>query len=135
MHKDRSLVLVAIGGAAGTLLRYGVSQAAPVGADTFPTTTLIINVMGALALGLLLGALTRHRPTDTLWRPLVGVGVLGGYTTFSTFAVESVQLIRTDRVLTAAAYVTTSILVGVLAARLGERIAGTAPAMVLEDEA
>ena len=135
VHKEHPFVLIAIGGAAGTLVRYAVSRAAPVGAGTFPTTTLIINVTGALALGLLLGALTRHRPADTLWRPLVGVGVLGGYTTFSTFAVESVQLIRTDRGLMAAAYVTASIVVGVLAARLGERIAGTAPAMVQEDEA
>ena len=133
--KDRPYVLIAIGGATGTLLRYAVSRAAPVGAGTFPTTTLIINVMGALALGLLLGALTRHRPADTLWRPLVGVGVLGGYTTFSTFAVEAVQLARADHELTAAVYVTTSIVVGVLAARLGERIAGTPPAMVQEDEA
>ena len=135
MNKDRALVLIAIGGAAGTLLRRGVSQVAPVGAGTFPTTTLIINVMGALALGLLLGALARHRSADTFWRPLVGVGVLGGYTTFSTFAVESMQLIRADRLVTAAAYVIASVAVGILAARLGERIAGAVPTTIPMDEA
>lgn len=130
----RTVGLIAIGGAIGTLLRYALSRNVPVEISTFPTTTLLINVVGALILGLLLGALGRHRPTDTTLRPLIGIGVLGGFTTFSTFALETVQLARGDRLLIAAVYVGVSVGVGLLAARLGERLVGATPALIREDE-
>lgn len=130
-----TLALIAVGGAVGTLLRYALSELAPVGSGTFPTTTFAINITGAFALGLLLGGLARHRPRDTVWRPLVGIGLLGGYTTFSTFTVETVQLARADRLLIGAMYVIASVGVGLLAARLGERVVGATPALIPDDEA
>ena len=135
MSDARFVGLVAVGGAVGTLMRHGAGQAMLVATGTFPATTLMINVVGAFTLGLLLGALARHRPDDTTWRPLVGVGVLGAFTTFSTFSVETVQLVRADRVAGAAFYVVASIVAGVLAARVGERLAGATPALIPEDEA
>jgi crcB protein len=130
----RTLGLIAAGGAIGTLLRYELGHAVPVRGADFPTTTMLINITGALLLGLLLGGLGRHRPSDTTWRPLIGVGVLGGFTTFSTFALESVQLARVDHAVTGALYVVASIGLGLLAARLGERIVGATPALIPEDE-
>lgn len=127
--------LIGLGGAFGTLGRYELSVAAPTRLGTFPATTLAINVVGSLLLGLLLGTLGRHRPDDTMWRPLVGVGVLGGFTTFSTFAVESVQLARHDHPLATLLYVSASIGLGLLAARGGEHLAGASPGMIVEDEA
>jgi CrcB protein len=130
----RTIVLVAVGGSAGTLARYGLGRWAVVAPGTFPTTTFAINVTGAFLLGLILGALGRYRAADTTWRPLVGVGFLGGYTTFSTFAVETTQLVRADRTVTAAMYVVASVVVGLIAARLGEAVIGLPPAAIPQDE-
>ncbi len=134
MNDARSVALVSVGGALGTLLRYWTGELAPVGAGTFPTTTLLINVLGAFALGLVVGVLARRRPDDAVLRPLLGIGLLGGFTTFSTFAVENAQLLRADRVGTAVAYCVTSIAVGLFAAALGLRIAGVRPGVVSEGE-
>jgi fluoride exporter len=134
VNDARSVALVSLGGAIGTLARYGTSELAPVAAGTFPTTTLLINALGAFALGLLVGILARWRPDDTVLRPLLGIGVLGAFTTFSTLAVENAQLLRADQVWTAAAYGTTSIVLGLLAAALGLRIAGVRPSVVSEGE-
>ncbi len=130
----RTVALVGIGGAAGTLTRYSLGRLAPVAAGTFPTTTFTINVTGAFVLGLLLGVLARARPSDHVWRPLLGVGFLGGYTTFSTFAVETTQLVRSHDGGLAVAYVVASVAVGLLAARLGELATGAPLAMIDEEE-
>jgi CrcB protein len=130
----RTVALVGIGGAAGTLTRYGLDRLTPVAAGTFPTTTFTINVSGAFVLGLLLGVLARSRPSDRVWRPLLGVGFLGGYTTFSTFALETTQLLRAHDGAIAVAYVVASVGVGLLAARLGELATGVAPTLIDEAE-
>ncbi len=130
----RTVALVGVGGAAGTLARYGLGRLAPVAAGTFPTTTFTINVTGAFVLGLLLGVLARTHPSDRVWRPLLGVGFLGGYTTFSTFALETTQLVRRHHAAVAGVYVVASVLVGIVAARIGELAAGASPTMVTEDE-
>ncbi len=83
---------IAAGGALGALGRYGLSLALPTQADGFPWATFTANVSGCLLIGVLMVILTdvsRHR----LARPFLGVGVLGGFTTFSTYTVESQQLI------------------------------------------
>lgn len=130
----RTLLFVALGGAAGTSLRYAFGRLAPVGAHTFPTTTLTVNVAGAFALGLLLGTIARAWPGDTTFRPLIGIGLLGGFTTFSTFAVEAVQLVRGDDPLLAASYVVASMTLGLLAAAVGIRLANSRPAAITEGE-
>lgn len=114
-----ALVEVAIGGALGTAARYALGRLAPVAPRTFPTTTFTINVVGAFLLGTLIGWLARHRPDDVRLRALLGIGVLGGFTTFSTFAVETVQLLRAHCEGIAVAYVVGSVVAGLLAARLG----------------
>lgn len=110
---------VALGGALGTAARYALGRLAPVAPRTFPTTTFTINVVGAFLLGLLIGYLGRHRPDDVRLRAFVGIGMLGGFTTFSTFSVETVQLLRVHEEGLALAYVVGSVVMGTLAARLG----------------
>ena len=134
LAEPRTVMLIATGGALGTLARYELGLAVPVRPGTFPITTLLINVVGALLLGALLGTLGRTAPNDRTMRPLLGVGFLGGFTTFSTFAVETVQLVRREHVAMAAGYVIASIAFGLAAARVGERFVHATPRLIREDE-
>lgn len=116
------LLVVAAGGTLGTLIRALLGDAFPVRPGQWPWTTFCINVTGAFLLGLLLQTLALHGP-DTGARRLtrlgLGTGVLGGYTTYSTFAVESAALGLGGRGGLALAYDGGSVLAGVLAAWLG----------------
>lgn len=86
------MLLVALGGAAGSLARYGVGVAvARVFGLAFPWGTLAVNVAGGLAMGVLAA---RVGPENEQVRLLLGVGVLGGFTTFSTFSLETVRLLQ-----------------------------------------
>ena len=83
----RSALAVAAGGALGAAARYGVTRAWPTPQHGFPWATLAMNVVGCLAIGLLLGV-----ERGPLLRAFLGTGVLGGFTTFSTYAVETGDL-------------------------------------------
>ncbi|MGY1704168.1 fluoride efflux transporter CrcB [Geodermatophilus sp. SYSU D00697] len=112
-------VMAALGGVLGALARWGVAEALPSHPGTWPWATLLVNLTGCLVLGVLLGAVFAVHPDRPWLRPFLGTGVLGGYTTFSTFAVESVELADVGAWGTAAAYVAASVLGGVLAAVAG----------------
>jgi CrcB protein len=113
-------VYVALAGACGSLARYGIGLA--VGPRSFPWATFAINVSGSFVIGvvLTLAAAKGWSPEVTAG---IAVGFLGAYTTFSTFSFETFTLAHTGRALTAAAYVVASVLLGVLAARLGYGVA------------
>lgn len=83
------VAVIGVGGALGSLARYGVNEALPY-AGGFPLSTLLENVVGSLLLGALLVVLTELRTPHRLARPFLGTGVLGGFTTFSTYAVDSI---------------------------------------------
>ncbi len=119
MNDTRTIALVAIGGAAGALLRYGAGELVTTTPGTFPATTFAVNVTGAFALGALLSILAATPQRADVLRPLLGIGVLGSFTTYSTFSVETVQLWRDDAVGVALAYVVASMVAGLLAAALG----------------
>lgn len=109
-------VLVAVGGAAGTLARYWIGVA--VGVRTFPWATLGINVAGCFALALLLAGPAASRwPTDVT--TALAVGLVGGFTTYSTFGYETVTLARGGHLAWAAAYVGLSVVGGLAAATAG----------------
>ena len=120
-----SLALVAAGGCAGTLVRAALERAWPASPGHLPVTTLALNVVGALALGLLLGALGEGRPRLRL---ALGTGVLGGLTTHSTFILESHRLLTSGgdggHPVLGAAYLVGSMLAGLVAAGLGLWLAG-----------
>ena len=94
---------VAVGGAAGALLRWLLATAFPDPSGAFPWTTFAINVTGCLVLATL-PALSVVRRSRVL-PPLLGTGALGGYTTLSTYADQTRALLASDHLLTAAAYV------------------------------
>lgn len=117
-----AIAAVALGGLVGTGIRYGAESAFPTDAGSFPFTTLIINLTGAFILGMLLERLVLSGP-DSGWRRrirlCVGTGVLGSYTTYSSFALETVELLRDHRVVAAGVYMTVSVIVGTFAAGAG----------------
>lgn len=115
---------MAVGGAIGALARHGLAEAFPVAPRTFPTTTFVVNVSGAFVLALLLETLTRRGAPEHWVRLLVGVGVLGAFTTFSTMATELALLWRDDEVDLALGYAGASVAAGVAAVLLGLVVAG-----------
>jgi CrcB protein len=109
---------VALGGAAGAWLRYvsGILIFRSLGpAAQFPWATLTVNVLGSLAMGLLAGWLARHGSHGEGWRLLLGVGLLGGFTTFSAFSLELVLMIERGTLFNAAIYAGISVLAGIAA--------------------
>lgn len=126
-HRDvRLLAVVFAGGACGTAIRSLLEDAFARPTPSWPWTTFGINVIGAFVLGLLLEALVRSG-ADTGRRRLVrlgmGTGVLGGFTTYSTFAVETVERLTQDSLVVGLAYPVASGVLGVTAAAVGYRIA------------
>jgi CrcB protein len=108
-------IAVAIGGALGTLSRYEVTQALPVGATAFPWAVLLVNLVGCLAVGAVI-AWHRARPaTPDAVRLFLAVGVCGGLTTFSTWTVTDVLLLRDGAGTTALLDLVASLVGGVLA--------------------
>ncbi|WP_101831229.1 fluoride efflux transporter FluC, partial [Frankia canadensis] len=90
--------------AGGACLRHGAALLWPTAPGTFPWTTLGINVVGCAAIGVLMVAVTTGLVRHPLLRPLVGVGVLGGFTTFSTYALDIRTLLAEGRPALAFAY-------------------------------
>ena len=134
MNDRKTVGLVAAGGAIGALARYGLIRAFPISAGHFPATTLAVNLSGAFLLGVLLEALLRRGRPDHWLRILAGVGVLGAYTTFSTFADETALLARGGHVATAVVYDAVSLVGGVVAVVLGLVVAGWRYRPPLPDE-
>jgi CrcB protein len=117
-------VWVALGGGVGAVTRYAVGQWIVSRAGTgFPLHTLLINVTGSLAIGIVLTLLTERLLVDPAWRLLLVVGFLGGYTTFSSYTYEALALVEAGEVGSALAYALFSNVVGLGAALLGIVIA------------
>ncbi|KKC31229.1 fluoride efflux transporter CrcB [Devosia psychrophila] len=114
-------LLVGIGGALGSMSRYGaslvISRMWPTG---FPLATLLINIIGSTAMGLLIGLLPRLMPSlQEEARLLVAVGILGGFTTFSAFSLDTIVLIERGELLLAGTYVLLSVVICLIGLYLG----------------
>ena len=124
LHRFVTVTLIGIGGGCGTLARWGLETGFPVGAQLLPWTTIGINALGAGVLGALLAWLTHSGP-DQGWRRRVrltaGTGVIGGFTTYSAFSIETVAFLRLGEWLPGIAYAILTLVVGLLAAGLGDR--------------
>jgi fluoride exporter len=111
----RELAAIFLGGAIGALARYGLARALPHASGTWPWATFTVNVAGALALGYLTTRLQERLPPSAYRRPLLGTGLCGALTTFSTMQVELVQMLDDGQTGLAAGYAAASIAAGVLA--------------------
>lgn len=111
-------LLVGVGGGVGAWLRYltgrlWLGAIGPVAASAFPYATLTANVLGSLCMGLLVGWMAfKSGSGGEQWRLLLGVGLLGGYTTFSSFAMEFALFIERGALGMAAIYVATTLAAG-----------------------
>jgi CrcB protein len=133
------LLAVALGGALGTVSRYELALAEPVGSGRFPWATFVANVVGSVVLGIALAALLDPSRAAQVLRPFVGVGFCGGLTTFSTWMVESMLLIRDGDAALALVYLVVSLVVGLVAVAvavlLTRRTMHRAGAFVFDPEA
>lgn len=113
----REFLLVASGGALGSVLRYAVSSWAQglVPASAFPLGTAVVNASGSLLIGLLAGLVEFRQLLGPGARLLLVVGILGGYTTFSAFSLETVALLRSGQAGTALSNVVLQVGLGVAA--------------------
>ena len=123
---------VALGGGAGSLLRYQSGRLmthwlGPQTVTAFPWATLSVNLVGSMAMGLLAGFLARHGTGGEVWRLLIGVGLLGGFTTVSAFSLEMMLLIERGQPALALTYAAVSLFAGLTALYIGMivmRVAG-----------
>jgi fluoride exporter len=115
-----NVFLVALGGAVGASMRHVLSGAALRWAGpAWPWGTLIVNVSGSLLIGVLAGWLAFRGEGGTHWRLLLGTGVLGGFTTFSAYSLETALMIERREYVAAAAYSLGSVAVGLAAVFVG----------------
>ncbi|WP_335989183.1 fluoride efflux transporter FluC [Glycomyces sp. MUSA5-2] len=110
---------VALGGVIGSLARYGLLVAFPPQPGRFETATFLANAIGGLLIGALMVVVTDIAPDRRLLRPFLGAGVLGGFTTFSTFIVGVGRAVDAGAALLALAYATATIAAALAAAATG----------------
>jgi CrcB protein len=111
------------GGVVGALARYAISLAVPTSSNAFPWSTFLINVSGSAILGFLLILLIEQFPRGRLARPLLGSGLIGAYTTFSTFEVDTVLLFRDHHLGLGCTYFVASLGAGLVAVWMGTVVA------------
>jgi CrcB protein len=92
-HQGPVLAVIAVGGAAGACARYGASLLWPSAPGAFPWTTLVVNAVGCAVIGVFMVVITDVWAAHRLVRPFFGTGVLGGFTTFSTYATDIRRLV------------------------------------------
>lgn len=127
LHPDVSTVLVVmIGGVIGALGRYAATLWWPTPPSGFPWTTFGINALGSLLLAAVVVLSTERWTEATLLRPLLGTGVIGGFTTFSTFTVDQQRLLTNGHPGTAITYLAATLAVCASATLIGQRLTGAA---------
>ncbi|HJU45623.1 MAG TPA: fluoride efflux transporter CrcB [Chitinophagaceae bacterium] len=110
------LLFIALGGAAGSVLRFLTSNwVSRHFSGAFPMATFVVNILGCFMAGLLVGLITNHFSNNENLRLLLLTGFCGGYTTFSAFAVENMKLFQNSHPLIAISYIFLSILIGLAA--------------------
>jgi CrcB protein len=113
-----TFLAIALGGAAGSVLRYAVQTALRPASAGFPWGTLTVNLAGSFLIGLC-AALAERQGAGSWILPWLMTGLLGGFTTFSAFSLENADMLRDGRILAAASYVLSSVLLGALLAFAG----------------
>lgn len=121
-HDYRELAAVFAGGALGSLARAGLGTFVPGDPARWPWPTFTVNIVGAFLVGYFTTRLLERLPLSSYRRPLLGTGLCGGLTTFSTMQVETLTMVEHGHWALAAAYTLTSIVSGLLAVHLATKL-------------
>lgn len=113
------LLVIAAGGALGSLARYGLAVALPHSRGGFAISTLLANVLGCLLIGVLMVVISQLAQPHRLLRPFLGIGLLGGFTTFSTYVVDAMYSVLEGRPGLAIGYAVGSVLASLFAVAAG----------------
>jgi CrcB protein len=120
----KQLIAIAAGGAVGALMRYGMSTGIyNLLGRSFPYGTLAVNVLGSLLMGFLFVVLVERSALDAVWRGAILIGGLGAFTTFSTFSIETLNLLENGSVSLALMNMLLSVLLCIAAVWLGVTLA------------
>ena len=111
----KNFFLVGMGGAIGSILRFGCGMLIQI--KNFPLATLLVNIFGCLVIGILMGLSVKNE-----YRLLLATGLCGGFTTFSAFAFDNLQLIHQQKYLLAIAYTGGNLILGMIAVWIGFKL-------------
>lgn len=116
----KSLLLIGLGGGLGSILRFLVAHACQkYFTSLFPWGTLLVNLTGCLLIGLFLGFSMKSQAFENNFRFLLIIGFCGGYTTFSAFALENLELFNQGKYALVLLYILSSVLIGILCVAVG----------------
>ena len=118
----REIVAVFVGGGIGSIIRYLITKVSFFSSNSFPYSTFISNIIGCFILGLALTYFMKNDSQNSTIFIFIAVGFCGGFTTFSTFSSEGLELLNNGNLITFIVYTFTSIFLGIIAVYLGASI-------------
>ncbi len=113
-------MLIGLGGGLGSMLRYGSNLL--LNGKQFPFSTLTVNIIGSFVIGLAFALSIKDQQFDANWKLFLTTGVCGGFTTFSAFSLENIELLQAGKYGTAMLYIVLSICFGLMATFIGYKI-------------
>ena len=116
----KNLLLVGLGGSIGSMARYATSLL--IRSKSFPFATLSVNVIGSFIIGLVFALSIKEAALSNNWKLFLATGICGGFTTFSAFSVENMELLQNSKNGMALTYIMLSIVLGILATFLGYQL-------------
>ncbi len=117
----KNLLLVGLGGGIGSVLRYAAGLL--ISSKYFPYATLAVNIIGSFIIGIVFAMSIKEPGISTQWKLFLATGICGGFTTFSAFSMENLELFQNGKVVIAVSYILLSIVLGIGAAFLGYQLA------------
>jgi len=116
----KNLLLVGLGGSIGSMARYAVSLL--IRSKSFPYATLSVNIIGSFIIGVVFAMSIKEAGLSNNWRLFLATGICGGFTTFSAFSLENMELLQNGKIGMALSYIIFSILLGIIATFLGYQL-------------